>query len=361
MIPIKNLTSLRNSFRKKAGQLPGSLIFTGDLQDIKPEVLLIQYDEQQYDQRVITNAEEIDQLDFSGNGKVSWIHIKNLNQGEIINKLSSRLQIHSLLLEDALNTAHPPKIEEGGGITFFTIKDIRFSDNHLKSAHVSLFLGDNFVLTMEEGEGRFVKVMTERLEKKMGKLRTKSNDYLFYSVVDYIIDQYFLVIDVFRESVEDLEDQLINESAKDHIQEILALKKNQMFFRRYLYGLNKEIANAFNEDFGFLTEKNRMYFNDASEHVSHLLDASEHLRELIVNLVDLNNNNLNNKMNSIMKTLTLVAAIFIPLTFLAGIYGMNFENMPELSWKYSYFVLLGLMAMITLILLWLMKRKGWFK
>jgi magnesium transporter len=141
----------------------------------------------------------------------------------------------------------------------------------------------------------------------------------------------------------------------------MALKKQLMFFRRYLSGLNKELSTAFNEEYGFLTKKNTLYFKDVSEHVSHVLETTDHIREMVANLVELNNNNLNNKMNSIMKTLTMVAAIFIPLTFLAGIYGMNFEFMPELSWRYSYFVLLGVMVVITIVLLWLMKHKGWFK
>jgi magnesium transporter len=293
--------------------------------------------------------------------KVNWIHIQNLNQSDLLTKISAHLNIHSLLLEDALNIAHPPKIEEIDTITFFTIKDIRFADNQLTSAHVSLFLGTNFVLSMEEGEGTFASVLRDRLEKQQGRLRMKQNDYLFYSIIDYIIDQYFLVADVFRDSQEELEEHLIKHPGKDHIQDIMALKKQLMFFRRYLSGLNKELSTAFNEEYGFLTKKNTLYFKDVSEHVSHVLETTDHIREMVANLVELNNNNLNNKMNSIMKTLTMVAAIFIPLTFLAGIYGMNFEFMPELSWRYSYFVLLGVMVVITIVLLWLMKHKGWFK
>ncbi len=361
MVKIKNLTSVRNSFKRKAGQLPGTLLFTGDSSDRVPKASLIQYDDKELKQTGIKAPAELEDPGLLDEQKVNWLHIQNLNHGELLSKISSRLDIHTLLLEDALNIAHPPKIEENGPITFFTIKDIRFADHHLKSAHVSLFLGTNFVLSMEEGEGMFARVLKERLEKRQGRLRMKQNDYLFYSIIDFIIDQYFLVVDVFRDSVEELEEQLIKEPDKDYIQDILALKKHLMFFRRYLFGLNKELSTAFNEEYGFLTEKNTMYFKDASEHVSHVLDATEHLRDLVVNLVELNNNNQNNKMNNIMKTLTLVAAIFIPLTFLAGIYGMNFEYIPELSWKYSYFVLLGLMAVITVVLLWLMKRKGWFK
>ncbi|HKK10386.1 MAG TPA: magnesium/cobalt transporter CorA [Bacteroidales bacterium] len=360
MVKIKNLTSVKSSFKRKAGQLPGTLLYTGEASDKVPKVFLTQYDDKELKQKEVQSPADLDNPDLLEDNKVNWLHIKNLNHGELLSKVSTRLDIHTLLLEDALNIAHPPKIEESGLITFFTIKDIRFADNHLKSAHVSLFLGTNFVLSMEEGEGKFARVLIERLEKKQGRLRMKQNDYLFYSIIDFIIDQYFLVVDVFRDSVEELEEQLIKEPDKDYIQDILALKKHLMFFRRYLFGLNKEISTAFNEEYGFLTEKNTMYFKDASEHVSHVLDATEHLRDLVVNLVELNNNNQNNKMNSIMKTLTLVAAIFIPLTFLAGIYGMNFEYIPELSWKYSYFVLLGLMAVITVVLLWLMRRKGWF-
>lgn len=359
MVKIKNLTSVRNSFKRKAGQLPGTPLFTGESSEFIPKVFLVQYDEKELKKTELSPA-DLDNLGLLQGNKVNWIHIQNLNHGEMLSKLSSRLNIHSLLLEDALNIAHPPKIEESGDITFFTIKDIRFADNHLRSAHVSLFLGPNFVLTMEEGEGKFTRVLNERLEKQQGRLRMKQNDYLFYSVIDFIIDQYFLVVDVFRDSVEELEEQLIKHPDKDYIQDILSLKKHLMFFRRYLSGLNKELSTAFNEEYGFLTEKNTLYFNDASDHVSHVLESTEHMRELVANLVELNNNNLNNKMNSIMKTLTLVAAIFIPLTFLAGIYGMNFEYIPELSWRYSYFVLLGIMAVITIILLWLMKRKGWF-
>ncbi len=359
MVKIKNLTSVRNSFKRKAGQLPGTPLYTGESSEIIPKVFLVQYDEKELKKTELSPA-ALDNPGLLQDKKVNWIHIQNLNHGEMLSKLSSRLNIHSLLLEDALNIAHPPKIEESGDITFFTIKDIRFADNYLRSAHVSLFLGSNFVLSMEEGEGKFMRVLNERLEKQQGRLRMKQNDYLFYSVIDFIIDQYFLVVDVFRDSVEELEEQLIKHPDKDYIQDILSLKKHLMFFRRYLSGLNKELSTAFNEEYGFLTEKNTLYFKDATDHVSHVLDSAEHMRELVANLVELNNNNLNNKMNSIMKTLTLVAAIFIPLTFLAGIYGMNFEYIPELSWKYSYFVLLGIMAVITIILLWLMKRKGWF-
>ncbi len=359
MINIKNLTTLRSSFHKKSGQLPGTPVYTGETPTEAMKVLYTRYDQKEVVSEPVEHSER--PAGFISPGMVNWVHVQHLNNKDLLSKISAGLHIHPLLLEDALNTAHPPKIEEYGDLYFMTLKDIRLEGNQLKSAHVSLFLGKDFVYSLEEGAGKFSTVLGERLQKNQGRLRSKGHDYLLYSILDYIIDQYFYVIDVFREQSENLEEQLINEPSTDHIQEILALKNQLMFFRRYLQQLNKVFIAIFKEEYSFVTESNRVFYNDAAEHVAHALEASEHLRELTVNMVDLNNNNLNNKMNGIMKTLTLVAAIFIPLTFLAGIYGMNFEYMPELSWKYAYFTLLGLMVVITAGMVYYMKRKGWFK
>jgi len=341
--------------------LPGTPIFTGDTPVSDLTVSYTKYNTDKVTSQAVDDMAGNMQAGSFDPGMVNWIHVQHLNHHELLSQISSGLQIHSLLLEDALNTAHPPKVEQVGPLTFLTLKDIRFDDNQLKSAHVSLFLGDHFLFSLEEGAGRFSAVLRERLEKSQGRLRSKGHDYLLYSILDFIIDQYFYVIEVFRDSSDTLEELLINEPGKDHIQEILSLKKQIMIFRRYLQGLNKVFISLFKEDYDFITEDNRMFFNDAAEHVGHALEATEHLRELTVNMVELNNTNINNKMNSIMKTLTLVASIFIPLTFLAGIYGMNFEYMPELAWEYAYFVLLGVMGVITAGMVYYMKRKGWFK
>lgn len=344
---------------QKVGQIPGSLTYTGVKRDDKPAIRLLQYDEKE-----ISINEELayeDILKKIQTNKVNWVHFFTLDQVETIEKFGLHFDIHNLMLEDILNVDHLPKVEFSEDHVFFTLKILGFnSEDHLEMEHASFILGDHYLLSFKEQRGELFKQIMKRIEGNIGKVRKKRSDYLFYLLVDTIVDNYFLLIEKLRKELEVLEDDLIENPDKNYINEIHRIKRQILTVRKYILALREAVINLINEEPEQIFESNYKYLRDIQDHVNFVFEALETFREDQKSLMELNNSNMNNNMNQVMKTLTVVASIFIPLTFIAGIYGMNFKYMPELSWRWSYFLVLGIMVVISILMIWYMKRKKWF-
>jgi len=343
----------------KMSQLPGSLIYTGHNHPEKTSLRLLQYNEEDCssvedsDPEIIINKIDIEQN--------NWIHFYTLNQIEAIERLGLHFDIHNLMLEDILNVDHLPKVEFSQKHILLTLNILSLNDDYtINKEHVSFILGERYLISFKEHRTELLTPIRERIENNIGKSRKKRTDYLFYLLIDAIVDNYYMLQEKLQDRIEDLEDSLIDNPSKNHINEIHKLKKAIITVRKYVFVLREAIINLIKEEPDQIFESNYKYLRDVLDHVNFVYESIEVFREDQKSLMELNSSNLNNNLNQVMKTLTIVASVFIPLTFITGVYGMNFHNIPELSWKYSYFYTLGLMGLISIFMIWFMKRKKWF-
>lgn len=357
--PIKKISG-RFPLSKKVGQPPGSLIYTGEAKDkpFKPE--LIQYNALQITEKVFTDFDSL--IENINRENVNWIYINNLTNTANIEEIGKYFNIHNLTLEDILEIEHLPKIEEGEDHLFLTLKYIKLSEEEsLIENHISLILGEYFLLSFADVEEDIFKVLRTRLESVKNKARTKKTDYLFYLLLDNLVDNYYVVFDKLYSKLEEIENLLIENPSENQITNIHKIKKELASLRKSLMPLEKSVNMILKDEYDLIDDANEIYFRDVHDHLVQLVQTYDSYREFISSLIELNSSNMNNNLNKTMKILTTITTIFIPLTFIAGIYGMNFKHMPELSWNYGYFFILGLMAMVGISMVIMMKRRGFFK
>ncbi|HSH52092.1 MAG TPA: magnesium/cobalt transporter CorA, partial [Bacteroidales bacterium] len=256
---------------------------------------------------------------------------------------------------------HLPKVEFSEHHVFFTLKILAINhEDQLEVEHASCILGNHYLISFKEQRAELLKPVTERILNNIGKVRRKGADYLFYLLIDTVVDHYLVMVEKFSQRIEKLEDLLIDYPDRNQISEIHDLKKNLLTARKYIIHLREAIINLIKEEPAQIKEDNYKYWKDMLDHVKFVYESIETFREDQKSLVELNNSNMNNNLNRVMKTLTIIATIFIPLTFVAGIYGMNFEHMPELGWEYGYAGVWGIMILLSGLMILYMKRKRWF-
>lgn len=352
---LKHLFDTRR-FLKKAGQIPGETRYH-ETTDEQTVISCNSYHLEEFREKVVENIKELDVVpDFN-----NWIKIIGFKDNKAVKEMGEMFNIHPLILEDALNTDHLPKVEFSQHHLFFTLKFPVFKNNELlELKHVSLIVGSNYLITLQNGNEDNLYTISARIKDAAGRLREKGIMYLFYSIIDYIIDQYFFVMENLRDQIENTEDKIIEQHNRNHIEQIQDIKKQIVLFRKYTNACNKAIYKLINEENKFVDRPIRLFFNDINDHVIHLNEQLNTFKELQTTLLEINMANISNSMNRVMKTLTVIASIFIPLTFIAGVYGMNFTHMPELQWKFGYPAALMLMLLIALIMMYYMKRKQWF-
>ena len=352
---IKNLFETKLFF-KKTGKVPGYI--QGDYEAAgDTSIQFINYNQEEYDIQPVENVNQVSLIPDNNN----WIKIKGLKDYNTIKKVGEMYNIHSLILEDVLNTDHLPKFEFSQHHMFFTFKLPSFDNEdmvHLK--HISVIAGANYLVTVQEGQTDNLEPILRRIENATGRVREKGIMYLFYSIIDFIVDQYFPLMEKLRDQIEQTEDEIIDEPHRNHIAEIQDIKKQIVLFRKYITSISKATYKLINEENKFLDRNIKLFFNDVFDHIKHLQEQLITFKEYQTTLLEINMSNLSNSMNRVMKTLTVVASIFIPLTFIAGIYGMNFTHMPELQWEYGYPAVLIIMLMVVIGMLLFMKRKEWF-
>ena len=353
---------MRRLIRKrseKAGLPPGTLVYVGEKKVENVKITIIDYDETQITEKEAAAIEEC--FPFKDKPTVTWINIDGLHEVDIIEKLGNHFGLHPLLLEDILNTEQRPKMEESENYIFFVLKMI-FSvdeDKEIKAEQVSLILGHNFVISFQEREGDVFNPVRDRIRKSKGRIRKVGADYLAYALLDAIVDSYFSVLENVGEKIEDTEQQLTLNPTTQTLQLIRKLKNEMIFLRKSVWPLRELISGFLRLETSLVQQATGVYIRDVYDHTIQVIDTIESYRDMISGMLDIYLSSLSNKMNEVMKVLTIFASIFIPLTFVAGVYGMNFENMPELKWQWGYFGLLGFMALIGITLVLYFKRKKW--
>ena len=349
-----------SKYKKKLGLSPGSIIYTGDKESQKLSIESFDYNSEHLEEKIHSKIEDV--FHFKTTKSVSWLNINGLNHVDAIEKIGNHFNLHPLTLEDIVNTSHRPKIDDYDNYVFVVLKMLYYDDNeHVINEQVSFILGDNYVLSFQEAEGDVFDTVRERIRYAKGRIRTLGSDYLLYALIDAVTDHYFMVIETMSNKIEDLEDNLFNGFSQEEISiQIQNLKREILKVRRAIFPLREIISKIEKNENNFIKDKTIHYFRDVYDHIIQISENIEIYREMIWGLMDMYMTTISNKMNQIMKVLTIISTIFIPLTFLAGIYGMNFDNIPELHYKYSYFILWGIMVVLFLTMLYYFKKKKWF-
>lgn len=344
---------------RKRGLPPGSLVYTGDSQNLKTRFILHQYDESNYEfyeESALGSAIKR----INGNEK-SWLQIVGINNIEHFKNLGQIFHISPLVLEDILDVSHRPKCNVFNDYIFFTLKSLSRSakeDDLLQYHQISFILTDKLLISFQEDEEKWLADFILRLNQKVSTLREKSIDYLFYRMLDTIVDYYLVELENLEEQIEDLELKINDKIEDEDILNIQQLKRDLITLRKNISPLRGAISVVKKED-RFLTETVIHNLSDVYEHTIHIIETIETYRDLSSALMDLYMTGASNKMNEIMKVLTIISTIFIPLTFIAGVYGMNFQYMPELDWDWAYPATMFLMVLIALAMIIYFRKKKW--
>ena len=343
---------------KKAGLPPGALVHIGKQKSKDIKITVIDYDKDSYTEKTCKSIEE--SFEYRDTEKISWINIDGLHQTELIEKLGQHYDLHPLLLEDVLNTGHRPKVEEFDNYIFLTLKMLGLNKkgNSIISEQISFVLGPNWVISFQEKEGDIFDILRERIRESKGNVRFQGVDYLLYRLIDTVVDNYFIVSEFISESTEKLEEKVLLLNDRKNLLEIQHLKNELVNLRKAIAPLRESIAYL-HKDISLISENTKRYLRDVYEHIIHVNDSIDSQRDMLAGIMELYQTGVSNKMNQVMQLLTIISTIFIPLTFIAGIYGMNFDNIPELHYKYAYFVVWVAMIIITLFMLYFFKRKKW--
>jgi magnesium transporter len=344
---------------KKPGISPGSVIYTGE--KTSKSLFIESFDYSKDSVNEVEHATVTDLFNYKTTDTITWININGLNHTKEIEAVGNYYNIHPLTLEDIVNVSGRPKIDEFENYLYVVIKMLYYDkDDNIKSEQVSFVLGDYYVLSFQEAEGDVFNSLRERIRFAKGRIRTMGSDYLLYALMDSVVDHYFVIIETISNKIEDLEENLFNcFSAQEISKQIQDLKREILKIRRAIYPLREIINRVEKSENKLINDNTLRYFKDVYDHVIQISENIEIYREMTFGLMDMYMTTINNKMNEVMKVLTIIATIFIPLTFIAGVYGMNFENIPELKYKYSYFILWGIMITLFISMLFYFKKKKW--
>jgi magnesium transporter len=356
-LPMARLTKKRS---QKAGLPAGSLVHIGEKKTEKTTIKTIAYDQEGFREIDVEQLET--HVASMGEGSVTWININGIHEKDVIEKIGKLFSLHPLLLEDIMNTDQRPKMEEHEGYLFIVLKMLSCQGmpNLIKDEQVTIVFGHGFLISFQESEPDEFSPVREMIKNGRGRIKRMGSDYLAYSLMDVIVDNYFVVMEKLGEEIEGLETELIKNSKLETLRSIHRLKREMIFIRRSIWPLREVIGDLERRGSMFIQESTSLYLRDIYDHIIHVIDTTETFRDIIAGMIDIYLSSVSNKMNEIMKVLTIIATIFIPLTWIVGIYGMNFDYMPELRTKLGYPIVMAIMVVIGVLMLLYFKRKKWF-
>ena len=344
---------------KTIGQVPGDLIFNG-VQRIKiPTIQMIDYNQNDLTDIEVKNINDV--FHYKDTSTATWINVNGLHDTELIRKIGKGFNLHSLVLEDIVNTGQRPHMEEYDGCLFFVLKMMKYDKETGKvlSEQLSLVLGESFLLTFQEQEGDVFDPVRERIRKQKGRIRKVGIDYLAYTLLDTIVDNYLFIIERMGEQIEELETKILDNPNQEILYKINDYKREMNYLSKTIRAANEFIIRLGRLDSDLINEANRPFLKDLADLSSQAVEVIDTYRVMLSDYLNIYNSQINNRLNEIMKVLTIFSAIFIPITFIAGIYGTNFVFIPELRFKFGYFIMLGVMAIIVFFMLRFFRRKKW--
>ena len=342
---------------KKTGLSPGTLIHIGETRTDSVTVTRFNYAGTHCDEQVVTDMEA---LQPPADETVTWVNVGGVHKVEVLEGFGKCFGLHPLLLEDIANTDQRPKLDDYETYLFLVMKMLTTSDRgDILVEQVSFVLGRNYVLSFQENGTDVFGAVRDRLKGGKGRLRQNGSDYLIYALIDAVVDQYFAVLEMLGERIESLQERVMADPKPETLQNIHALKRQLLFVRRAVWPLREAINNLSRSECPFLHEPTKLFFRDVYDHVVQIVDTIETLREMVSASLDIYLSSVSYRLNAVMRVLTVITTIFMPLSFIAGIYGMNFEHMPELKWAWGYPMALGIMGVVAAIMLIGFRLKNW--
>jgi magnesium transporter len=344
----------------KAGLPPGTLIHIGQKKASAQKITVMDYDEKTFQEREVRDIKEC--IVLKDKPSVTWINVDGLVDIGMLQSLGDCFGLHPLVMEDILNTDQRPKLEEYGEYVYLVLKMLYYEKESqtVLQEQISLILGGAFVISFQEREGDVFEPIRERIRSGKGFLRAMGPDYLVYALLDIVVDNYFSVLERLGENIEVLADRVLKAPEPKTLSEIQISKREMLFLHRWIWPLREAVNTLGRRDSKLVKETTAVYLRDVHDHTLQIIDAVELYREMLSETLDLYLSSVSNKLNQVMKVLTIIATIFIPLTFIAGVYGMNFKYMPELEWRWGYPLIWAIMAGIGAYMLVVFKRRKWF-
>lgn len=345
--------------KKTVGLPPGTLVYTGDKRIDEVRITIMDYDETSIQEKEIKTLQE--SLPFRDKSTVTWINIDGLHQVELIEEAGEYFKLHPLVLEDIVNTDQRPRIEDFEDYIFVVVKMLDYDERkgEITFEQFSLILKENLVISFQEKPGDVLAQLRERIRNGKGRIRKVGADYLAYALLDGIVDNYFVVLEKLGGQIEDVEEELLSRPSSETLQTIHILRREIAFFRKSVWPLRELVGHLGRVESPLIHESTDTYLRDAYDHVIQVIDTLETFRDMLSGMLEVYLSTISNRMNEVMKVLTIIATIFIPLGFIAGVYGMNFEFMPELRWYWGYPMVLGAMAGVAIGMLAYFFRKKW--
>ncbi len=353
------MTRIFRKQTKTAGLSPGTLIHVGQRKMEKTRITVIDYSPKRFLEKEVKKVEEA--FPFRDTASVTWINIDGVHEADIIRKIGEHFRIHPLVLEDIMDTTQRPKMEDFGSYIFLVIRQARPDrrNGEDRFEQTSLIVGKNFVISFQEDVGDVFDPVRNRIRHGKGRIRKMGTDYLAYSLLDAVVDGYFLALEKQGEEIENLEDELLAKPVPATIHHIHGLKQEMIFMRKSIWPLREVINGLYRVESKLFRPTTAVFLKDIYDHTVQAMDTIDTYRDMLSGMLDIYMSSVSNRMNEVMKVLTIIATIFIPLTFIVGIYGMNFKFMPELGWRWGYFMVLGIMIGVAAIMVVFFRRKKW--
>lgn len=343
----------------KSGLAPGTPVFVGERKQDIARIDIMNYSAEQLEE--IRDASPEDCARARDSPGVAWINVTGIHDVDLTQALASLFGLHPLTTEDISNTSQRPKAEEFENYLFFVLKMLDYAEETrtIEQENVSVILGAGFILSFQERAGDVLDPVRERIRSNKGRIRGQGADFLAYAILDGVVDEYFVSLEKLGDYIEDVDDAILAEPDPSHMREIHRLKREIVYLRKAIWPLREEIATIEKSSSRLIQPDTRLFLRDLYDHTIQVIDMVETYRDIIGGMHDTFLSSNSNRMNEVMKVLTIIGTIFIPLTFIAGIYGMNFQYMPELKWHWGYYGLLGIMVLIALVMLLFFKRRRW--
>jgi magnesium transporter len=359
LMPSPKFAKSNRKSSKMVGLPPGTLVHIGEKPTGKVRITVIDYDEKHVIEKEVQTVDEC--LPFKDTPTVTWINIDGVHQEDIVEQIGKCFDIHPLTLEDIMNTGQRPKLEDYGNYLYIVLRMI-YPDakgKEIRAEQVSLIIHSNYVISFQERMGDVFDSIRERIRSGKGRIRKMGSDYLAYALIDAVVDSYFVISEKFGERIGDLDEELVTNPSSETLRGIHKLKRELLFLHKAVWPLRGVINFMEKAESQLVKKTTGIYLRDVYDHTIEIIDTTEMFRETLSEMVDAYLSSINNRMNEIMKVLTVIATIFIPLTFIASIYGMNFSWMPELEWPEGYHIVLLVMAALAGLMLIYFKRKKW--
>jgi magnesium transporter len=352
-------TRLEGKRSKKIGLPPGTLVHVGEEFIEKSKISVIDYDETSCREKEIMNVSDL--APFKDGRTTTWINVDGIHDVTSVEALGELFHLHPLVLEDIVNATQRPKIEDAGDYLFIVLKVLDYNEesDEITLTQLSLVLGSEVLLSFQERQGDLFNPVRERLKGGNVRIRKSGADYLAYSLIDTVVDNYFAILEKLSEKMEVLEEELVKNPGRETLQGIHRMKTDMIYLRRSIWPLREVVNTLGRGESALIKDSTLPYLRDVYDHTIHAVDTLETFRDIVSGMLDIYLSSVSNRLNEIMKVLTIIATIFIPLTFLSGWYGMNFKDMPELAWRWGYPMVIGIALAVATTMLIYFWRKKW--